>query len=163
MKQVTKSEFDSLKSQVFELMHLYATLNTTYVESLNEIRTLTSESVLAAERAKQASFFARDAANSCYNIVLNRPNAEILSSVSLVLATAESAAKAAVEAAAAAAAASAGAARAAAKQAEQASTQLALQAAEHSRQASQAAAQALKFSQEARNIADNMSKKSSED
>lgn len=156
MDFITKAEFEALRIQVSQLEQTYSAINTTYIDSLNEIKKLTSDSVAAAENAKQASFFARDAANSCYEIVLKHPSTELLSSVSLVLATAESAAKAAVEAAAAAAAASAGAARAAAKQAEQASMQLALQAAESSRQASQAAAQAVKFSQEAREIVDDV-------
>lgn len=152
MSYVKQSQFESLQLQVEQLQKTFSALNSTYIDSLKEITRLTSDAVTAAESAKQASFFARDAANSCYKIVLQRPTTELLSSVSLVLATAESAAKAAVEAAAAAAAAASGAARAAAKQAEQAFMQLASQASESSRQASQAAAQAVKFSQDAREL-----------
>lgn len=160
MDFITKTEFEALKIQVSQLENTYTALNSTYIENLQEIKNLTSDSVVAAECAKQSSFFARDAANNCYKIVLKHPTTELLSSVSLVLATAESSAKAAVEAAAAAAAASAGAARAAARQAEQASMQLAVQAAESSRQASRAATQAVKFSQEARDIVNDVNKKS---
>lgn len=161
MAYITKTEFDSLRAQVSLLEKTYKVLNTTYVESLTEIQKLASLSVTAAENAKKAAFFARDAANNCYNIILKHPTTELLSSVSLVLSTAEYAAKAAVESAAAAAAASAAAARSAAKQAEQASQQLAMQAAESSRLASEAAAQAVIFSQEARVIADKVQKKPS--
>jgi len=159
MAYITKAEFESLRAQVSLLEKTYKVLNTTYVESLIEIQKLSSLSVTAAESAKKAAFFARDAANNCYNLILKHPTSELLSSVSLVLSTAEYAAKAAVESAAAAAAASAAAARSAAKQAEQASLQLAMQAAESSRQASDAAAQAVVFSQEARSIADQVQTK----
>ncbi len=163
MAYITKTEFDALRVQVVLLEKTYNILNTTYIESLTEIQKLSALSVTAAENAKRATFFARDAANNCYNLILQHPTSELLSSVSLVLATAESAAKAAVEAAAAAAAASAAAARSAAKQAEQASRQLAMQAAEASRQASEAAAQAVVFSQEARSIVDRVKSESTKD
>lgn len=163
MAYITKAEFDSLQVQVSLLEKTYNVLNTTYVESLAEIQKLAAHTVTAAENARKATFFARDAANNCYNLILKHPTSELLSSVSLVLATAESAAKAAVEAAASAAAASAAAARAAAKQAEQASRQFATQAAESSRQASEAAAQAVAFSQEARSLVDRVQNKSAKD
>ena len=163
MAYITKAEFESLRGQVFLLEKTYNVLNTTYIESLTEIQKLSSLSVTAAENAKKATFFARDAANNCYTLILTQPTSALLSSVSLVLATAESAAKAAVEAAAAAAAASAAAARSAAKQAEQASQQLAMQAAESSRQASKAAAEAVAFSQEARSFFDKARSESNKD
>jgi len=149
MREVNRSEFEILKSQVDQLKTVFAALNENYISTIEEISQLTADSVIAADNAARAAFHARDAALNCYNIVLQNPSIELLSSVSLVLATAESAAKAAVEAAAAAAAASAAASRAAAKQAIAASTQLAVQAAESSKKAAEAAAQAVKFSQDA--------------
>jgi hypothetical protein len=155
MSEINRSEFEILKSQVEQLKTIFAALNEDYILSIAEISQLTADSVIAADNAARATFHARDAALNCYNIVLENPSIELISSVALVLATAESAAKAAVEAAAAAAAASAAASRAAARQAIAASAQLAVQAAESSKQAAEAAAQAVRFSQDAASMVKN--------